>query len=133
MTKSYDVISYLFVATFLLLAPPAHAHGDHKDKPAVAEPAQSPADNIYSAESETPASPDTDLPLSRMDIVMDEPSHQMEKGKGHDEHAGHKMPNVKISTHAWVSTSQKGYGAAVGITILAGLVFGALSLIRPNE
>jgi hypothetical protein len=127
------VITCLFIATFLLLTASAHAHGDHKDKPLVTEPAPSPTENIYSAEGEAPASPDTDLPLSRMDIVVDDPNHKMEMGKGHDAHAGHKMPDVKISTHTWVSTSQKGYGVAVGITVFAGLVFGALSLIRPNE
>lgn len=126
MPNIHTAISCLFVSAFLSMSSPVYAHGDHK---ASTEPVQSPgaAENIYSAESGSPASPDADLPLSRMDIVLDEPKEM------HDEHADHKMQNVKTSSHEWVSTSQKGYGAAVGITILAGLFFCALSFMRPNE
>ena len=130
MLKKYCVIACVLASSALLILSPAHAHGDHKAQPP-AKSATPANENIYASDSATTPSPETDLPLSQTDVILDEPHEKMEKG--HDAHAGHKMPQVKISTHEWVPTSQKGYGAALGITILAGLVFGALSLIRPNE
>lgn len=134
MQKQFAFIACLIAASFFCLLSPAHAHGDHKEQPASPEPAHSPdaTENIYSAEDKT-SSPDADLPLSRMDMAPDEHMEHKEMQTGHDEHAGHKMPQVKMATHERVSTSQKGYGLAAGITILAGLVFCALSIIRPNE
>jgi hypothetical protein len=52
------------------------------------------------------------------------------------EHAGHNMksmPHIELAEHTAVSSDAKGYGAAVGITVLSGLLFGVLCLIRPFE
>lgn len=55
------------------------------------------------------------------------------------QHDGHDMAGMKHdkhveqATHKMVSTSSKGYGAAVGITILSGLVAGVLFLKRPAD
>src|SRR3990167_5468525 len=67
MPNQFAVIACVIAASFFLMLSPAYAHGDHKDQAVSPEPAQSlgSTDNIYSAEDKT-ASPDTDLPLSRM-------------------------------------------------------------------
>jgi len=52
------------------------------------------------------------------------------------EHAGHAMPSmqhVTPSEHQAVASSSKGYGAAVGITLVVGLVFAGLCFVRPFE
>ena len=63
------------------------------------------------------------------------------KGKEHTKQSGqheqHKeskqQPHVEKATHEWISPSSRGYGVAVGITILSGLGFGILSIIRIGE
>ena len=63
------------------------------------------------------------------------------KGKEHTKQSGqheqHKkskqQPHVEKATHEWISPSSRGYGVAVGITILSGLGFGILSIIRVGE
>ena len=49
------------------------------------------------------------------------------------EHAGHQEPQVELSHHDLVSSSSKGFGAAVGITLFAGIVFAGLTFLRPGE
>ena len=66
-------------------------------------------------------------PMSRnMDHKMDEMETEMM------DHMTHR-PEVELSSFAWVSTSQKGYAVAAGITVLAALAFGALSIFRLFE
>jgi hypothetical protein len=75
-------------------------------------------------------------PISESSSMMDSmSSHDSHEGMdmGGDEHAGHDMEEVELANHEWVSNSRKGYSAAMGITILAGLVFGFLTLKRPFE
>jgi hypothetical protein len=67
-----------------------------------------------------------------MDDISSQDSHEGMDMTG-DEHSGHEMKEVELATHELVSKSQKGYSAAMGITILAGLVFGFLTLKRPFE
>jgi hypothetical protein len=67
-----------------------------------------------------------------MDSMTDHDTHEGMAMSG-DDHSGHEMKEVELATHEWVSSSQKGYSAAMGITILAGLVFGFLTLKRPFE
>ena len=59
----------------------------------------------------------------------------MPGGMEHMDHSSgamdHKMPEVEIAKREWVSSKQKGYGAAIGITLMAGLFFGVLSFKRP--
>lgn len=56
------------------------------------------------------------------------------------DHSGHDMAGMKKeeqhveqATHEMVSGSSKGYGIAVGITVLSGLVAGFLFLKRPTD
>lgn len=63
----------------------------------------------------------------------------LEQEPGSMEHAGHDMAGMKKeedieqATHEMVSTSRKGYGLAVGITVLSGLAAGFLFLKRPTD
>jgi len=49
--------------------------------------------------------------------------------------SGHDMgkKHIELAKHEMVSTSSKGYGLAVGVTVLSGLAFGFLMLVRPLE
>ncbi len=51
------------------------------------------------------------------------------------DHSGHAMAekHIELATHEAVSSSSKGYGLAVGVTVLSGLAFGFLMLVRPLE
>ena len=65
--------------------------------------------------------------LSDSDLLTEDHSG-MDMGKS----GGHVMEQeIKIGAHKMVSRHSKGYGAAVGITVLAGLAFGFLTLKRP--
>lgn len=63
----------------------------------------------------------------------------LEQEPGSMEHAGHDMAgmnkeeDIVQATHEMVSTSNKGYGLAVGITVLSGLAAGFLFLKRPTD
>ena len=117
-------------------------------------------DSIYAIEGgdeeNAPPASDPDLmgsPLSRTNPLGDgdplgnigskdfgEPMVRF-KGKEHmkqsGQHEQHKeskqQPHVEKATHEWISPSSRGYGVAVGITILCGLGFGILSMIRIGE
>lgn len=81
-------------------------------------------DDFYGAENSASMADEVPLDLGTADMA---------------DHAGHTMPGmpgmpeVTIAEHEWNSTSQKGYGLAVGITLLSGLGFLFLSLKRPFE
>lgn len=78
-------------------------------------------DDFYGAENSASMADEVPLDLDTADMA---------------DHAGHTMPGmpeVTIAEHEWNSTSQKGYGLAVGITLLSGLGFLFLSLKRPFE
>ena len=117
-------------------------------------------DSIYAieggGEENTPPAPDIGpmgFPLSRANPLGDgdplgnigskdfgEPMVRF-KGKEHTKQSGqheqHKeskqQPHIEKATHEWISPSSRGYGVAVGITILSGLGFGILSMIRIGE
>ena len=123
--RIFQIFAALLLVCFL--ADNATAHGGHK-KPAteVQEPAPA-LDSPYAVDgAESPTGDEGDFSLSRSDIFADEPP-VMPGGMDH------KMPQVEIATREWVSSKQKGYGAAVGITLFAGLIFGVLSFKRPLE
>ena len=52
--------------------------------------------------------------------------------KKHSQHEEQKQ-HVEEATHEWVSLSSKGYGVAVGITVISGLAFAGLSFFRIGE
>ena len=118
-------------------------------------------DSIYAIEGgsgeNAPPAPDTGpmgSPLSRTNLLGDgDPLGDMgvtdfgepmvrfkgkERTKQSGQHEQHKeskqhKPHVEKATHEWISPSSRGYGVAVGITILSGLGFGILSIIRIGE
>jgi hypothetical protein len=124
----------LFVS---FLANSAYAHGGHK-KPVVEmeEPAPAVASPYAIEDAESSTGEEGDLSLSRSNIFADEPP-VMPGGMERMDHSSgamdHKMPEVEIAKREWVSSKQKGYGAAIGITLMAGLIFGVLSFKRPLE
>ena len=104
-------------------------------------------DSIYSEGAETPAANDlgeydlgesgpspllSDTGLLADDIPATDAHAGMDMGggSGHEEHA---MEPVELASHEWVSRSQKGHSVALGVTLLAGLAFGFLTLKRPFE
>jgi hypothetical protein len=135
MSKKWilQIIVGLFFVSFL--ADNVIAHGGHK-KPVVAEEKPAPqVDSPYAVDAtESSTGEEGGLSLSRSDIFADDPSGTM-KHMDHQLSGGmdHKMPQVEIAKREWVSSKQKGYGIAVGITLMAGLVFGVLSFKRPCE
>lgn len=97
-------------------------------------------DSIYGSEGEDPVTDEGDELegssfLSDADLLSEDLSG-MDSHEGMDmgDSAGHNMEKeIEIGAHKMVSRKSKGYGAAVGITVLAGLVFGFLTLKRPFE
>ena len=75
-------------------------------------------------------------PLADMEVGDDEPMKRFKEktDAGHEQgqHEMHKQ-HVQEATHEWVSPHEKGYGMAVGITIISGLVFAGLSILRMGE
>ncbi len=92
-----------------------------KENDPLAEPAGDNFDNVFSP---------TDL-FTADELVSPMPMDDMKMEGG--EHAGHQGPQVEISHHERVSSSSKGFGTAVGITLFAGLVFAGLTFLRPGE
>lgn len=140
-----------FIIFFLMAAPAgalAHGGGHSEEKKSDASPAnETPAfqDSIYAAkgggDSELPESGTGPMgfSLSRTDLFGDGANMElMESGEpmkrsGKMEHMKEGEQHVEEATHEWVAPSSRGHGVAVGITILSGLVFGALSFMRIGE
>ena len=89
-------------------------------------------DNIYAVSEE--GSQDSDAmshSLGRSDFDVMEPTHEeTDKKEDHQEGSHSKHVEIEISKHKLVSTSQKGYGSAAGITLVAGLAFGIVIMRR---
>ena len=119
----------------------ASAHVGHKEEEKKPAEEVSGEDSIYAAEEKIEEPQEQELfdslagpglfedtePMSRdMDHKMDEMETEMM------DHMNHR-PEVELAGYEWVSTTQKGYAVAAGITVLAGLAFGVLSIFRPFE
>ncbi|VAX31551.1 hypothetical protein MNBD_NITROSPINAE05-1309 [hydrothermal vent metagenome] len=118
---------FLFVT---LLANNVYAHGGHKKPAVVMEKPASAIDSPYAIDDAEPSTGEEgDLSLSRTGLFADEPP-VIPNGM---ESMDHKMPEVEIAKREWVSSKQKGYGTAAGITLMAGLFFVVLSFKRPLE
>jgi len=135
MLKKWILQIFVGLLFITFLANNATAHGGHK-KPAVTieEPAPQ-VDSPYAVDAtESSTGEEGDLSLTRSDIFADDPSGAMMYMDHQPSGAmDHKMPNIEIAKREWVSSKQKGYGIAVGITLMAGLIFGVLSFKRPCE
>ena len=92
-----------------------------KENDPLAEPAGDNFDNVFSP---------TDL-FTADELVSPMPMGDMKMEGG--EHAGHQEPQVELSNHELVSSSSKGFGTAVGITLFAGLVFAGFTFLRLGE
>ena len=132
-----------FAVFFLFITHDVVAHGGHKKEPApiLIEEEPSTVDPIYANQEE-----ESD-PLEKSDlfspsdlfiegeIVSADPveNSEMKMEGSHNEHAEHQIPKVEKAKHNMVSTSAKGYGTAIGITLFAGLIFAGLTFIRPGK
>ena len=145
-----------FLLFFLLTTPTlTFSHGGHKEKNNSTTKVEEPLalnDSIYAIGKGQGIEPTTitddplGFPLSNTDILGSENSAELELGgepmirfkeltnsQGkHDQHKKQKQ-HVEKATHEWVSPHSKGHGVAVGITVVSGLVFVALSFIRIGE
>lgn len=134
----------------------AHGGGHEKAKPAAEEPAtvmetqsDAPAfeDSIYAEDNEetapndfgeyglgetdpSPLNPDIGLLTDGIPAEGAHADMEMSGAAGGEEHS---MEEIELASHEWVSSSRKGYSAALGVTLLAGLVFGFLTIKRPFE
>ena len=108
------------------VAPPAmgsmYSVKENKPDP-LSESAGDNFDNMFSP---------TDL-FTENELASPMPTGDMKMEEGQGEHAGHQEPQVELSHHELVSSSSKGFGAAVGITLFAGIVFAGLTFLRPGE
>jgi hypothetical protein len=141
----YRFLSAVFLASLFLLPTSqvfAHggAHKPEKEK-VVAAPAK---DSMYSTqEGETDPLTDSGGSLDNMfsptdlftqeELVSPDPMPEMEMEGSHNEHAEHQETKVELSHHEMVSSSSKGYGTAIGITLFAGIIFAGLTFLRPGE
>ena len=136
--------SLAVILTILFLFPAVHsfAHGGaHKAKK---EEIVTPVDSMYSnTESEKDTLSDSGNSLDNMfsptdlftqdELVSPDPMPMDDKKMegSHNDQTEHQQ--VKLSHHERVSSSSKGFGVAVGITLLAGVVFAGLTFMRPGE
>ncbi len=149
----------LTLVTFLLVAPStsfAHGggHSEEKTSSAPAEEVTPLNDSIYAVndgnemELSAPGNDPMDSPFSSTDILGNKDpladmdmgggefmKHSPESGSAEKKQGQHEMhkQHVEKATHEWVSPHAKGYGVAVGITIISALAFAGLSFLRVGE
>ena len=115
----------------------AHSGGHESKKIKGEEPAA--IDSMYSvkeneAEPLSDSSDSLDNIFSPTDLfTQDELVDPMDDKKIDGSHNEHDGPQVELSHHERVSSSSKGFGTAVGITLFAGLAFVGLTFRRPGE
>ena len=115
----------------------AQGGGYELEKIKTEEPAAT--DSMYSvkkneAEQLSDSSDSLDNIFSPTDLfTQDELVDPMDDKKMEGSHNEHDGPQVELSHHERVSSSSKGFGTAVGITLFAGLAFAGLTFRRPGE
>ena len=130
---------YFLAILFIFSAQKTFAHGGGHEPEKIKAEEQAATDSMYSVkENEVdPISDSSDslnnifspTDLFTQDELVD-PIDEKHMGGSHNEHAG---PQVELSRHERVSSSSKGFGAAVGITLFAGLAFVGLTFRRSGE
>lgn len=133
----------LITVILVFFAQNVAAHSGHKKEPAPIAVTKEPAstDSMYAAQEKEPDPLGGSDLFSPGDLFMEgeiAPAGPAEKTgmkmeNSRNEHDDHNTPKVESAKHKVVETSSKGYGAAVGITIFAGLIFAGLAFIRPGE
>jgi hypothetical protein len=140
----FTLAGLIIIGLLVLLLPVSSmAHGGEKHDPhqdmAMEEPVA--GGSIYSAGPDNPPSLDLEedplgSSLSRSDLDMEhdpmDAGMPMMQGMDHSGHAESEQ-TVELAEYELVATSQKGYGLAVVITVLSGLVYGVLILKKPGE
>lgn len=132
--KPFRISCMIFLAILLLLPmQSSFAQNEHKEMKA-----EEPVDSMYSVKEADPLSGSDDSPLfSPTDLfTADElasPDPMPEMKMDHGEHAGHQEPQIELATHTRVSSSSKGFGTAIGITLFVGIAFAGLTIMRPGE
>ena len=131
-----------FAVIFLFIAHDVAAHGGHKKEPppVLMEEESSTKDPMYANQEESNPMGKSNL-FSPSDLFVEgevlsaDPveNSEMKMEGSHNEQAEHQTPKVEKAKHKTGGTSAKGYGAAVGITLVAGLIFAGLTFIRPGE
>jgi hypothetical protein len=115
----------------------AHGGGHEPEKIKAEEPVA--IDSMYSVkEIEVDPISDSSDSLNSMFSPTDlftqdelvDPIDDKHMGGSHNEHAGSQ---VELSRHERVSSSSKGFGTAVGITLFAGLAFAGLTFRQSGE
>jgi hypothetical protein len=114
-------ILFLFSAEEIKAEEPAATDSMYSVKENEADPVSDSSDSLDNMFSPTD--------LFTQDELVDPMDDEKMEGS-HNEHDG---PQVELSHHERVSSSSKGFGTAVGITLFAGLAFAGLTFRRPGE
>jgi hypothetical protein len=145
--KSFSLATIIILASLILFpVQQTFAHGGgHKPEEKKEEVATPPiTDSMYSnkeSEESSLSGPDngmgnmfspSDL-FTESELVDPMPMDDKKMEGSHNEHAEHQEPQIELAHHERVSSSSKGYGTAIGITIFAGLAFAGLTFMRPRE
>ena len=137
MSRLSFVCCLLILFLFLAQKSSAQGGGHEHEEMKAEEPAS--IDSMYSVKENAvdptlDSSDSLDNMFSPADLfTQDElvsPIDDKKMNGSHNEHAG---PQVELSRHERVSSSSKGFGTAVGITLFVGLAFAGLTFRRPGE
>ena len=130
---------YFLAILFIFSAQKTFAQGGGHEPEKIKAEEQAATESMYSVKENevdpiSDSSDSLDKIFSPTDLFTQEelvdPIDEKHMGGSHNEHAG---PQVELSRHERVSSSSKGFGAAVGITLFAGLAFAGLTFRRPGE
>ena len=152
--KTIPFLFIFMVAASTLAFAHGGGHGEKNNSDSQAEETRALNDSIYAINNEKDTEPSIvggaplDFSLSNTDILSGEDlltgvgmgdgepmirfKNQVNPQSGHSQHEKQNQ-HVEKATHEWVTFNSKGHGVAVGITIIAGLVFAALSFFRIGE
>jgi hypothetical protein len=130
---------YFLAILVLFSAQKTFAHSDRHESEEIKAEEPAATDSMYSvkkneAEQLSDSSDSLDNIFSPTDLfTQDELVDPMDDKKMEGSHNEHDGPHVELSHHERVSSSSKGFGTAVGITLFTGLVFVGLTFRRPGE
>ena len=136
----FRISSVCFLAIlFIYSAQKTFAHDGGHDPEEIKAEEPAATESMYSvkeneAEPLSDSSDSLDNIFSPTDLfTQDELVDPMDDKKMEGSHNEHDGPHVELSHHERVSSSSKGFGTAVGITLFAGLAFVSLTFRRPGE
>ena len=136
----FRISSVCFLAIlFIYSAQKTFAHDGGHDPEEIKAEEPAATDSMYSvkeneAEPLSDSSDSLDNIFSPTDLfTQDELVDPMDDKKMEGSHNEHDGPQVELSHHERVSSSSKGFGSAIGITLFAGLAFVSLTFRRPGE